>query len=345
MDGRERGERHELKEMVRCAQLYYRHQRHQKEIAKELGISHSKVSRLLKRAHAEGIIRVELDLPPTPRLESALVERLRLKDAVVIPSGEESDLKNDLGAAAARYFEKVASDGIRVGLSCGFTLYHTIRHLRERRFKNLEIYPLSGEGTLKLVDLFPNTLVGMMAAKYRPHVSAYALPVQAPGPMVEVHRERARLLRNREVRAIYDRAQSVDIALVGIGSIGEDTPGFCSLAESHGIPPKKLRAFGIVGEINYQPFDRNGRIVDRRELRNLTDRVLSVSSDRLRELSRQYGRYVIAVAGGRQKSEAIRGALLGGFVNVLVTDEETALALVEGDDPRASFPEKTGKLR
>ena len=48
--------------------------------------------------------------------------------------------------------------------------------LRERRLRDLALYPLSGESTLKLVDLSPNTLVGMMAAKYRPHVTAYALP-------------------------------------------------------------------------------------------------------------------------------------------------------------------------
>ena len=72
----------------------------------------------------------------------------------------------------------VASSGLRVGLSCGFTLYHTIHHLKEHRFRDLTLYPLSGESTLRLVDLSPNTLVGMMAAKYRPHVAAYALPVQ-----------------------------------------------------------------------------------------------------------------------------------------------------------------------
>jgi len=37
---------------------------------------------------------------------------------------------------------------------------------------------------------------------------------------------------------------------------------------------------------------------------------------------------VIAVAGGRQKITAIRGALNGRFLNVLITDEDTALALV-----------------
>jgi len=330
MTDRDLAARLELRQMAQAVLLHYREERQQKEIAKALGISHSKVSRLLKRAMREGLIRVEITLPKNPRLEVALVERYGLRDAVVVTGGEERSVKENLGAAAARYFERVAADGVSVGVSCGFTLYWTIHHLREGRFRDLELYPLSAEATLKLVDLFPNTLVGMMAAKYRPRVSAYALPVQLIGPISGLLRERRRLMRNPGIRRIFTRAQSVDIALLGIGMIGEETPGFCSLAEFYGVSPRRLAALGVVGEINYQPFDREGRLVNRRELRNLTSRVLAVSAEHLRELSQRYGKYVIAVAGGKEKLQAIRGAMKGRFANVLVTDETTALALSEG---------------
>jgi DNA-binding transcriptional regulator LsrR (DeoR family) len=328
MRPRRDGQPDEIRQMVRCVQLHYRAQRHQKEIARELGLSSSKVSRLLKRAFAEGLVRVEIELPKRPRLEAALVERFRLRDAVVIPLGEVRSLKDDLGTAAARYFEKVTADGARVGLSCGYTLYQLIHALRERRFRDLELYPLSGESTLQLVDLFPNTLVGMMAAKYRPHVRAYALPVQVLGSFAAAQRERRRLLQKGEVRRIYQAASDVDIALVGIGMIGEATAGFCSLAEFYGVSVRRLRALGVVGEINYHPFDRDGALIDRKELRPLTQRVLAVPPSRLRELSGQYGKLVIAVAGGPDKHEAVLGAMRGRFANVLVTDEDTAEALL-----------------
>ena len=314
--------------MVQCLELYYRQQKHQKEIAEALGVSSSKVSRLLKRAFEEGLIRVELDLPQNPRLAAALVQRFGLRDAVVVPTGGRGEIKEELGAGAAAYFEKVAANGIRVGLSCGFTLYHAIRQLRERRFRDLTLYPLSGENTLRLVDLSPNTLVGMMAAKYRPHVAAYALPVQHLTSLRQIERERRRLLRDPEVRRIYEAAQTVDVALVGIGMIGGETPGFCQLAEAYGVSVRTLRKLGVVGEINYQPFDAEGKLVDRRELRPLVRRLLSVTADRLQALSRADSNYVIAVAGGRQKTAAIRGALNGRFLNVLITDEDSALALV-----------------
>ena len=314
--------------MVQCLELYYRQARSQKDIAEALGVSAATVSRLLKRAFDDGLVRVELDLPRTQELETNLVQQFGLRDAVVISAGGRGDVKEELGVAAAAYFEKVADHGRRVGLSCGFTLYQTIRALHERRFRDLALYPLSGESTLKLVDISPNTLVGMLAAKYRPHVSAYALPVQHLS-LRQIERERRRLLRDPEVREIYESAQAVDIALVGVGQIVERTPGFCSLAESYGVSVRRLREFGVVGEINYQPFDDQGRIVDEPELRGLMRRSLSVDGARLQALSRRDDRYVIAVAGGGSKIDAVRGALRGRFMNVLVTDEDVAQAVLK----------------
>ena len=85
----------------------------------------------------------------------------------------------------------------------------------------------------------------------------------------------------------------------------------------------------MVGEINYQPFDAEGQLVDHPELRILMRRVVSVDSRRLQALSRREERYVIAVAGGRGKAEAVRGAVNGKFMNVLVTDEDVALSLLK----------------
>jgi deoxyribonucleoside regulator len=324
----------EMKEMVRCVQLHFRHQKQQREIAEELGISPSKVSRLLKRAYQEGIVRVHINLPPIPRLATALVEQYGLRDAVVLPSGQSSDLKEDLGIAAARYFEKIAGDGVKVGLSCGYTLYYMIKHLREGLIKDLKIYPLSAESTLRLVDLFPNTLVGMMAAKYRPDVTAYALHAQLIGPLEEIDRERHILLNRPEIRKIYEEAHEVDVAMLGIGAVGPETPGFCSIAEYYGVSPQKLKAMEVVGEINYQPFDGSGHLIRQAELESLTKRVIAVSADHLCAMTRQHGKLVIAVAGGRYKLEAIRGTLLGKLCNVLITDEEVAQALVRESRPQ-----------
>src|SRR5437016_4078510 len=218
----------ETRQMVQCLELYYKQGRSQKDIAVALGVSAATVSRLLKRAMDDGLVRVELDLPRTEELETGLVRTYGLREAVVVASGGRGDLRAELGAAAADYFEEISENGIRIGLSVGFPLYHTIP----------------------------------------------------------------------------------------------------SLAESYGVSVKRLRQLGVVGEINYQPFDAEGRVVDRPELRALSRRLLSVEGDRLQALSRRDDRYVVAASGGKAKVDALRGALAGRFLNVLVTDEDAAIALL-----------------
>src|SRR5215470_18243876 len=94
----------ELRQTVHCLELYYRQSKSQKDIAEALGVSAATVSRLLKRAYDEGLVRVELDLPRTQALETALVQRFGLRDAVVIVSGGRGDVREELGVAAAAFF-------------------------------------------------------------------------------------------------------------------------------------------------------------------------------------------------------------------------------------------------
>ena len=87
--------------MVQCLELYYKQGRSQKDIAVALGVSAATVSRLLKRAMDDGLVRVELDLPRTEELETGLVRTYGLREAVVVASGGRGDLRAELGAAAA----------------------------------------------------------------------------------------------------------------------------------------------------------------------------------------------------------------------------------------------------
>src|SRR5689334_21976071 len=106
----------ELRLMDQCLELYYRQSKSRKDIATTLGVSAATVSRLLKRAFDERLVRVELDLPRLEGLESALAHAYGLRQAVVVVAGGRGDLKAELGGAAAAHFEKIARNGMRVGL-------------------------------------------------------------------------------------------------------------------------------------------------------------------------------------------------------------------------------------
>jgi DNA-binding transcriptional regulator LsrR (DeoR family) len=85
-----------------------------------------------------------------------------------------------------------------------------------------------------------------------------------------------------------------------------------------------LQKHGAVGDICLQFFDAAGMPV-----RNpLGDRVLGITLPQIKKVKR-----VIALAGGKRKTNAILSALLGRWVNVLITDRYTAKAILDMPRP------------
>lgn len=124
----------------------------------------------------------------------------------------------------------------------------------------------------------------------------------------------------QETMALYD---SMTLALVGIGALEPSK----FLASSGNIFSKDemqvLCSQGAVGNICLRFFDAAGAPV----ITPLNDRVLSMDLEQLQRVRR-----VVGIAGGRRKFEAIRGALRGNWINVLITDRFMAEQLVKEKD-------------
>src|SRR5262249_24160772 len=94
----------ELRLIAKVARLYHAHGLRQTEITERLGIHQSTVTRLLRRAEEEGIVKVTLSLPSGlhSELEDALQAVYGLREVIVVDTVEPEDqLVRDLGAAAA----------------------------------------------------------------------------------------------------------------------------------------------------------------------------------------------------------------------------------------------------
>ncbi len=305
----------ELRLMTKVAHLYYNQDKTQPEIASQLDLSQATVSRLLKRAKQEQIVRVTVNVPygVYSHLEEQLQKTYGLKEAVVVDSVEHTDqILRDIGAAAAYYLETTLRTGDMIGVSSwSSTLLAMVDALqplgRPLQIRVLQI--LGGLGSPS-AEVYASRLIGRLANLVR----GEAVPLPAPG-IVGSPETVPILLEDRYVRDAMALFDQITIALVGIGTV--EPSGLLASSGNIFSPDElnMLRAAGAVGDICLRFFDASGTPV----VTPLNDRVIGINLDQLRRVKRAVG-----IAGGKQKLSAIRGALRGRLINVLITDHFTA---------------------
>jgi DNA-binding transcriptional regulator LsrR (DeoR family) len=316
----------QLRLMTKVARLYHEHGLRQPEIAARLHVSQPRVSRLLKQAEAEGIVRTTVIVPAGVQtgLEDELEQAYGLREAVVVEclDASEDGIIYDLGVATARYLEASLTGGDVVGISSwSATLLAAVDEMR----------PLSRPGADRVLQLFGG--VGNPAAeahaarltqRFAELTGSRPTFLLAPGIATSIEARDA-IMQDQFVGAALAGLDDVTLALVGIGALEPS-----SLLQSSGniYSEPELRAIGergAVGDICLRFIDAQGSAV----VSEMDERVIGVTLDQLARTDRSVG-----VAGGGRKYEAIRGALLGRWVNVLITDHVTAERLI-ADRPAA----------
>lgn len=296
--------------------MYYEQDLRQSEIAQELDLSQATVSRLLKRAQQEKIVRITVSVPNGvySELEDALISRYGLRHAVVVdctdPENEEVIL-NSLGAAAAHFLETSIEQNECIGISSWSAtllgMVNAMHQIPKVRAQVVQILGGASESPAKTQAVY---LASQLAAMVRGEATFLRAPV-----VVGSEEVRHILLNDPYVAEAVRLFNKVTLALVGIGAI-EPSPLLASSGDLFSADERALlREHGAVGDVLVHFFDSQGRPVDT----HLDDRVIGMSLEELKRVKRSVG-----VAGGKRKHEAIRAAVLGGLVNVLITDRFTA---------------------
>lgn len=306
--------------LVRIARLYYEDGLNQPKIAELLSISQARVSRLLKKALAEGVVRITVN-PPVgvhSSLEDELRRRFGLSEAIVVDTvdDDEKSLMHTLGAAAAAHLETTVGSRDVIGISSwSSTLLATVNAMRPVGSSqgSTVVQILGGVGD-PAAEVHATELTRRMARLL------HGTPVFLPVPGIVGSSEARRVLEADEfVARALALFSTLTIAIVGIGAL-EPSPLLAQSGNVFGAPElDELGARGAVGDVCLRFFDRNGDEMPGA----LGDRVIGLSLDQLKAVPRS-----VAVAGGKRKLNAIRGALTGGFVTSLVTDRTTAESLI-----------------
>ena len=310
--------REELQTLLRAARLYYEDGLTQQQIADELDVSRPKVSRLLARAREEGIVYIAIIDPfvTFADLEVRLVETFGLR-AAVVTAGEglsAESLRRRIGLAAADYVRRVVQVGLQVGVGWGRTLHATIEALGDERQAAIHAVPLIGGMGQLSASFQVNELARRLAETFGGAWQALYAPAFVGDPQA-----RDVLLRHPDVRMVMDAWASLDVALVGIGHFALRLHSSMLFAEYMDKPQlEELDARRAVGDVCGRFFDIDGNQCVRQP------GIVGISLEQLRSLD-----HVVGVAGGREKVEAILGALRGGYLCVLITDTVTARAVLE----------------
>ena len=304
--------------LFKIAQAYYSYGLTQKQIGERYGLSRMKVSRLLKQARELQIVQITLNPlePLYADLEQRLEECYGLDEAIIVtPEEYQPDaLRRALGPAAAECLLRSLNENSSVTITWGSTLAAVVDAMPMEFRPGVHIVQglggLSGPNSpTNAVDL-TRRIAGRLRAK----------PLLLASPGFVTHKElRDALLRDSAVAEVLAAAAASDIALVGIGAPSMDGVVFHNKILEGG-DLERLTAKGMVGDIALCFYDKEGRPVQD----EASDRLIGLTLEQIRDIPR-----VIGVAGGSGKVEAIRAAMVGGLINVLVTDDKTAQALLE----------------
>ena len=298
--------------MVKAAWYYYFENMTQQAIADRLSISRMRVIKLLENARQTGVIQFRLrsDGVGMVKQSQELINKYHLKDVFLIPEvdSDEAHPNESIARAGAMYIADRLGDNACINVGYGDTLGRTLNHLATMVQTPVTCISLTGG----VSNYLPNTRSNVFNARL--HL--------IPAPLLASSPDMASAMREENsVSEIIRMTELSSFTLVGVGSIGDSATVFRSGVLSQ-TDLFYLKMHNAVGDVLCHFLDKDGQVIHT----PIEDRLISTPLDRLKSMNN-----VIGLAAGREKIEAIRAVLRGGYLDILITDEPTANLLLKDE--------------
>ncbi|MCS6773899.1 MAG: sugar-binding transcriptional regulator [Anaerolineae bacterium] len=310
-------ERQEM--LAHIAELYFVRGLNQSEIAERTSYSRSMISRLLTEARNQGIVEIRIHHPlrRSIALEGTLQRTFNLHDVRVVEASatHNGDALHRVGMMAAHLLGELLREGITIGVSWGSALSATVDSMRQRFCPQAHVVQMIGSLGTRL----PNMDGAEIARQLARAIGATYTTLPAP-MLVGDEGTRDGLLRDARIREVFAQARRAAVALLGIGAI---EPAHSALVRAGFVKPREsleMQHAGAVGDVCAIPVDLHGRVLSL----PISRRVIGVDAQTLSQIHTRIG-----IACGEVKVKPILGALRSRLINVLVTDEATASAVLK----------------
>ncbi|MDD4372190.1 MAG: sugar-binding domain-containing protein [Anaerostipes sp.] len=316
----------DLRLVYKCCKLYYEDELRQTEICNTLGISRTTVSRMLKVGKEEGIVKVEVINPINlnyGELERQLESRYGLKDVIIAetqPLDTEYDKLQSISEVSFDYLTHLFKDGDTIGIGMGYTLYNIAKVKRTYTFdKQFLFVPLLGgigRDAMGKVDVQANNIASLFVKKFGGRYAQFLSPAIFRDEMIMKG-----FMMEKTVNYIYDYFDSLDVSIVGLGI--PERSGSTMVSGGY-VTADELSDFverGAIGDIALRFYDKNGSM---EVFKDYNEKIAAISEQQLKKVKTRIG-----VAGGIKKVDAIKGAIKGNFINVLITDIDCAQEMLK----------------
>ncbi|MGO2022351.1 MAG: sugar-binding transcriptional regulator [Brachybacterium tyrofermentans] len=306
--------------IVRAARLYYEQGRSQTEVAAELELSRSNVSRILTQARDRGIVEITIHDPDGPprrdeALEVALRSAFSLREVHVVSAPRTPGIDAVAREGAAVITERAAHVS-SIGISWGQTVQSVVTELETQHLRPTpRVLPLvGGHSSLDQFDS-GESVVRVLASR----LGARAETLYAPA-VLESATTVSTLRAESSIGSVLEAAAQVKLAVVGIGSLGvHSSPKVLDLMALSDAERAAFEAQDPVGDVCGRFIDAHGI-----PLGAPTDqRVLAVTFSELLRIPE-----VLGVAAGVERAPGVLGVLRSGVIDTAVFDTDLARELL-----------------
>ncbi|ABR49368.1 transcriptional regulator, DeoR family [Alkaliphilus metalliredigens QYMF] len=308
--------------LAKLAHMYYELNMTQVEIAASLSTTRFKVSKLLQEARTQNVVEIIINRPNErlQEIEALLTEQFNLKAAIVLDTHviPYDETIPTLGKLGATYLESIITDHSVIGVLWGKTIFNVIKHIKPQKKIPITAVQVLGAAAMDNPSVDSPELIQSLATIYGGKYKQLYAPLY-----IDNDYARKALLQEPVINDTLFLASKADVVLTGVGTVDAV---FSSTLWTNYLTKNKhhdLISHKAVGCIYARLYDINGMSIDV----DINEKVIGLDLNTFRQ-----AKYTIGVASGTYKAEAILGALRGGFINVLITDDTTALKVLSLND-------------
>jgi deoxyribonucleoside regulator len=301
----------------KIARLYYIGNLTQQEIADNLNISRTKVSRYLDKARQERIVEIKINSPQEDYtdLEYKIEKKYKLKECIVVATHDRrEDILRDMAGALSDVLKRIIKDGDYFGIGWGTSLKSIADYLDFGMKVDIKVVPLIGGVGKVGTGIHTNSVARTLANKF----GGISYVINSPA-ILDSSEAKEIIENDSNAREIIDMSGKVSTAMVGMSDIGPQS----TLIKTGNFKVEEfdyLNSLGVVGDVNLIFIDENGKQIQG----EINERIITTPIEKIKEIEN-----VIGVGFGSKKLKVILGALRGGIINILLTDENTARGIVE----------------